>query len=49
MAKLKEIVLFLNEYLKHEKFPEDSSWNGLQVEGKEEVKKIAFGVTAGVD
>jgi dinuclear metal center YbgI/SA1388 family protein len=49
MVKLKQIILFLNEYLKHEKFPEDSSWNGLQVEGKEEVKKIAFGVTAGVD
>jgi len=49
MTKLKEIVLFLNKYLDHEKFPEDSSWNGLQVEGKEEVGKIVFGVTAGVD
>ncbi len=49
MAKLKEIVLFLNKYLDHEKFPEDSSWNGLQVEGKKEVKRIVFGVTAGVE
>lgn len=49
MAKLKEVVLFLNRYLDHEKFSEDSSWNGLQVEGKKEVKKIVFGVTAGVD
>ncbi len=49
MTKLKEIVAFLNNYLEHEKFPEDSSWNGLQVEGNEEVKKIVFGVTAGVD
>jgi dinuclear metal center YbgI/SA1388 family protein len=49
MIKLKEIVSFLNEYLGHEKFLEDSSWNGLQVEGNENVKKIVFGVTAGVN
>ncbi len=49
MAKLNEIVLFLNKYLEVGKFPEDSSWNGLQVEGGGDVKKIVFGVTAGLD
>ncbi len=48
MAKLKKIVDFLDDHLKNSEF-EDSSWNGLQVEGKEEVNKIAFCVTAGVE
>ncbi len=48
MAKLNKIVDFLDNYLKIEEF-DDTSWNGLQVEGKPEVKKIAFCVTAGVD
>jgi dinuclear metal center YbgI/SA1388 family protein len=48
MPKLKEIVRFLNKYLEIDKI-NDRSWNGLQVEGKPEVKKIAFSVTAGVD
>lgn len=45
MAKRDEIVKFINEYLKIEKF-EDKSANGLQVAGKEEVDKIALGVSA---
>ncbi len=49
MAKLNEIVIFLNKYLEVGKFPGDSSWNGLQIEGSGDVKKIVFGVTAGVD
>ena len=48
MIKLKEIVDFLNEYLKNKEF-EDNSWNGLQVEGREEISKIAFCVTAGLE
>jgi len=48
MPKLKEIVKFLDQYLETEKF-EDGSWNGLQVEGKGEVKKIVFAVDASVD
>ncbi len=46
MAKLTEIVEFLDQYLQTEKFEE---WNGLQIEGKSEVKKIVFAVDAGID
>ncbi len=45
MAKRKEIVNFLDEYLKVTEIP-DSSLNSLQVEGKNEVKKIALAVDA---
>lgn len=40
MAELWEIVSFLDEYLKISEYPDKSS-NGLQVEGKEEVKYTA--------
>jgi len=43
--KLKEIVTFLDEYLKVGDF-QDDSWNGLQVEGPEEVERIATAVDA---
>ncbi|MDI6869472.1 MAG: Nif3-like dinuclear metal center hexameric protein [Coprothermobacterota bacterium] len=43
--KLKEIVKFLDEYLKVGDF-QDDSWNGLQVEGPEEVERIATAVDA---
>jgi dinuclear metal center YbgI/SA1388 family protein len=43
--KLKEIVKFLDEYLKVSDF-QDDSWNGLQVEGPEEVERIATAVDA---
>ncbi len=46
MENLKEIIQYLNNYLKVEEF-DDGSWNGLQVEGRQEVKKIAFCVSAG--
>ncbi|CAB50329.1 Nif3-like dinuclear metal center hexameric protein [Pyrococcus abyssi] len=43
-----EIVSFLDEYLSISSYPDKSS-NGLQVEGKEEVERIAFAVDACLD
>jgi len=48
MAELKEVVKFLNKYLAIDDINDDS-WNGLQVEGKSEVKKVLFAVDAGMD
>jgi dinuclear metal center YbgI/SA1388 family protein len=48
MPTLNKIVAFLDDYLKTEDV-EDSSWNGLQFEGKSSVKKAAFAVDAGVE
>lgn len=48
MASRDKIVAFLDEYLSINSFP-DKSRNGLQVEGKEEVEKIAFAVDACMD
>jgi len=48
MVNRDEIVSFLDEYLNVLAFP-DKSRNGLQVEGKEEVEKIAFAVDACMD
>ena len=48
MVNRDEIVNFLDEYLNILAFP-DKSRNGLQVEGKEEVEKIAFAVDACMD
>lgn len=48
MPKLNEILKFLDQYLETDKF-EDGSWNGLQIEGKKEVKKIVFAVDASID
>jgi len=48
MADLNKIVRFLDDYLKTSDI-EDSSWNGLQVEGKEKVEKVAFAVDAGIE
>ncbi len=45
MANLKEIVHFLDNYLDVSKV-DDRSLNGLQVEGAQEIKKIALGVDA---
>lgn len=47
MAALHEIVDFLAEYLKLDEF-EDSSLNGLQIEGAAEVTKIGAAVDAGL-
>ncbi len=44
MVKLVDIINFCNEYLEIDKF-KDTSLNGLQVEGKPEVEKIALGVS----
>lgn len=46
MENLNKIINYLNNYLKVEEI-DDVSWNGLQIEGTKEVKKIAFCVTAG--
>ncbi|MEW6145767.1 MAG: Nif3-like dinuclear metal center hexameric protein [Thermodesulfobacteriota bacterium] len=48
MPKLNKIVAFLDDYLKTDDI-DDSSWNGLQFEGKGNVKKVAFAVDAGVE
>lgn len=48
MPSLKKIVRFLDDYLKTDDV-NDSSWNGLQIEGKEKVGKIAFAVDAGME
>lgn len=48
MAKLEKIVKFLDDYLEIDSI-KDSSWNGLQFEGKSEVKKIVYAVDAGVE
>lgn len=48
MPKLNDIVNFLDQYLETEKF-DDGSWNGLQIEGESEVRKIVFAVDASVD
>jgi dinuclear metal center YbgI/SA1388 family protein len=43
MMKCKELVTYLDEYLRVQEI-EDDSQNGLQVEGPGEVKKVAFAV-----
>jgi len=48
MAKLKDIVKFLNNYLKIDEI-NDSSWNGLQIEGKPNVNRIVFAENASLD
>lgn len=48
MAKLSDILRFLDDYLELGAIP-DKSFNGLQVEGKEDVKKIVGAVDAGVE
>ena len=48
MEKIGTIVRFLDRYLEIESI-KDSSWNGLQYEGKENIKKILFAVDAGIE
>lgn len=48
MAQRDEIIRFLNDYLQVSTF-KDYGPNGLQVEGKEEVRKIVTGVSASVE
>lgn len=48
MLKLSKIVEFLDSYLDIDAV-KDSSWNGLQFEGTEDVKKIVYAVDAGVE
>jgi dinuclear metal center YbgI/SA1388 family protein len=44
--ELEKVVEFLDEILEIEKFPEDEGNSGLQVKGKDEVKKIGLAVDA---
>lgn len=48
MADRDKIVAFVNSYLDSAKI-KDASMNGLQYEGRPEVKKIAFGVSASLE
>ena len=48
MAQLNKIVEFLNQYLEINNF-KDSSWNGLQLEGAQEINTIVFAVDAGIE
>lgn len=48
VVDLNELVGFLDEYLRIKEFP-DKSRNGLQVEGKSEVGRVAFAVDACMD
>ncbi len=48
MEKLTKIIKYLDQFLEVDKF-EDKSFNGLQIEGRKEVKKIAFTVSAGAE
>ncbi|MEA3430770.1 MAG: Nif3-like dinuclear metal center hexameric protein [Nanoarchaeota archaeon] len=48
MASRDNIVQFLNEFLEIDKF-NDKVLNGLEVEGKNEVKKIVFGVSPSIE
>ena len=41
MEKLEKIVGFLDRYLEIESI-KDSSWNGLQYQGKPDVKRVLF-------
>lgn len=48
MPRRDTVVRFLDEYLDTAGF-KDGSWNGLQFEGRDEVRKIMFAVDAGVE
>ncbi len=48
MILLPDLVAYLNTYLTIDKF-HDGIWNGLQIEGKKEIKKIVFAVDAGTE
>ncbi|MEA2004465.1 MAG: Nif3-like dinuclear metal center hexameric protein [archaeon] len=49
MVKRKDIVAFLDEFLKIEEVEDKYLHNGLIFEGKDEVKKIAFAVDSSLD
>ena len=47
METRKKIITYLDTYLNTQSV-KDTSWNGLQFEGAQSVKKIVFSVDAGV-
>ena len=46
MASLKEILTFLDNILEIGEYPDDPSNNGLQFQGRNEVRKAVFAVDA---
>lgn len=48
MVTRENVISFLNEYLQIADIA-DSSFNGLQVEGRRDIKKIVFGVSASLE
>lgn len=48
MVTRESVITFLNEYLLAASVP-DSSLNGLQVQGRQQVRKIVFGVSASME
>lgn len=48
MVNLHDIVQYLDNYLNIENIKDDS-WNGLQIEGKNDVNKVMFAVDAGIE
>lgn len=48
LAALKDVIAFINDYL-HVSEISDYSYNGLQVEGRDEISKIVTGVTGNID
>jgi len=48
MTTRSEIVIFLDDYLVIDDFPDDSAWNGLQIEGRESISKIVFTTDTGI-
>jgi dinuclear metal center YbgI/SA1388 family protein len=48
MARRDEIVKFCNDYLKVDEI-KDAARNGMQIEGKEEVTRVALGVSANLE
>lgn len=48
MVQIKEVINFFNNYLNPEKVT-DFTYNGLQIEGKEEIRRIGFSVDSCLD
>ena len=44
-----ELLSFLDDYLEVKSFQDDTSYNGLQVEGRKEINKLVGGVTISLE
>lgn len=49
MVNLSDVISFLDKYLEHASVLHDNSWNGLQIEGKQQLNKIIFTVDSGIE